>query len=447
MFHPEREEVAHYFRFQEIAVGRRYAARRHAAVRARPASRSRSTGTPSTTCARTRAASDYPEGSEQRVRAWRSSTTPTRACSTCWTRCSTAARSLLAVATGTDVRAQGAGGRADAAAVGRRRDDRRAELRVRAAGAAAPRAQATSSGSSSCRTAPTSSTATSRSCASGRSCPPRTNDAIAWQKTEVIETEETYALCRCGQSSHEAVLRRHARCAAGSTARRPPTRARRPSASRVVGGKRDRRAPRRLALHARRVLRRSCWSGSRRCWTATSDSDVRARVIALIDRCPSGSYTLLAHRGRRGHRGRPPRRDRRDRGGGRARRRALGHGRHPGHALGRSAVRDAEPRHPLPLRPVREQAALRRHASGDRLPRGGLRGVWRDCAPLIKPYFRDDSTSEVTPSMDFRDSAGWRPAEVHVHFRDDELIDPGQSSPRILAEPAFGRIPAARDHR
>ena len=36
-------------------------------------------------------------------------------------------------------------------------------------------------------------------------------DSISWRKTETIETEETYALCRCGHVEHEAVLRRLAR--------------------------------------------------------------------------------------------------------------------------------------------------------------------------------------------------------------------------------------------
>jgi CDGSH-type Zn-finger protein len=42
-------------------------------------------------------------------------------------------------------------------------------------------------------------------------------DSIAWRKTETIETEDTYALCRCGQSgskpfcdgTHARRLRRH----------------------------------------------------------------------------------------------------------------------------------------------------------------------------------------------------------------------------------------------
>lgn len=37
-------------------------------------------------------------------------------------------------------------------------------------------------------------------------------DSLTWKKTEVIETEETYALCRCGQSSTKPFCdRTHAR--------------------------------------------------------------------------------------------------------------------------------------------------------------------------------------------------------------------------------------------
>ena len=98
-----------------------------------------------------------------------------------------------------DVRAEGRGRQADGAAVGRRRDHRRAELRVRAAGASATSRAASSRRSWSSRTGPTSSTATCRSRARGRSSR-RQDDSIAWRKTEVLETEDTYALCRCGQS-------------------------------------------------------------------------------------------------------------------------------------------------------------------------------------------------------------------------------------------------------
>ena len=73
--------------------------RRHAAVRAHRASRSTSTGTPCTTCGPTRAARTTRRGARS-ARRWTSSTTPTRACSTSWTRCFNGSPRLLAVATG-----------------------------------------------------------------------------------------------------------------------------------------------------------------------------------------------------------------------------------------------------------------------------------------------------------------------------------------------------------
>ena len=75
-----------------------------------------------------------------------------------------------------------------------------------------------------------------------------------------------------------------------------------------------------------------------------ADSDVRAQIIGMIERCPSGSYMLRA-----------------DAGGddvepdypvgiavteeeGELAGRAVGDRRHPRHAVGRPAVRDAQPR-------------------------------------------------------------------------------------------------------
>ncbi len=115
------------------------------------------------------------------------------------------------------------------------------------------------------------------------------NDALTWQKTEVLETEETYALCRCGQSSSKPFCDgTHARIDFDGTevADPRPTRER----QRVLDGhgiviRRD--GP--LCMHAAFCVGRveripAMLEGA-------EDSDVRARVIALIDRCPSGSYT------------------------------------------------------------------------------------------------------------------------------------------------------------
>ena len=73
--------------------------RRHASVRSRRASLSTSIGTPCTTCGPIRAARTTRRGARS-ARRWTSSTTPTRACSTSWTRCFNGSPRLLAVATG-----------------------------------------------------------------------------------------------------------------------------------------------------------------------------------------------------------------------------------------------------------------------------------------------------------------------------------------------------------
>jgi CDGSH-type Zn-finger protein len=115
------------------------------------------------------------------------------------------------------------------------------------------------------------------------------HDAITWMKTETLETEETYALCRCGMSSTKPFCDgTHARAAFDGTEVADP----RPSAERrrVVGGsgfvvRRD--GP--LCMHAAFCVGRL--ERIPAMLEGTSDSDARARVIALIDRCPSGSYT------------------------------------------------------------------------------------------------------------------------------------------------------------
>ena len=115
------------------------------------------------------------------------------------------------------------------------------------------------------------------------------NDAITWSKTEVIDTEETYALCRCGQSSTKPFCDgTHVRIGfdGTETADPQPTAAR----QRVLDGhgivvRRDGSLCMHAAFCVGRVERIPAML------EGAEDSDVRARVIALIDRCPSGSYT------------------------------------------------------------------------------------------------------------------------------------------------------------
>lgn len=115
-------------------------------------------------------------------------------------------------------------------------------------------------------------------------------DSVTWMKTDVLATEENYALCRCGRSASKPFCDgSHARVAfdGSETADARPTADR----QRILDGgsgiivKRDGY----LCMHAAFCV------GRQRKIPAmlpdTTDSDVRAQVIAMIDRCPSGSYT------------------------------------------------------------------------------------------------------------------------------------------------------------
>jgi CDGSH-type Zn-finger protein len=114
-------------------------------------------------------------------------------------------------------------------------------------------------------------------------------DSISWHKTETIETERNYALCRCGRSASKPFCDgTHARVGFDGTEAADS----RPSVQRqriVPGGagivvKRDGY----LCMHAA-----FCAARTRKIpamMADTTDSDVRAQVIAMIERCPSGSY-------------------------------------------------------------------------------------------------------------------------------------------------------------
>lgn len=115
-------------------------------------------------------------------------------------------------------------------------------------------------------------------------------DSVSWKKTAVLATEENYALCRCGRSASKPFCDgTHARVGfdGTETADTRPTVERRRVLDDGHGIVVKRDGP--LCMHAAFCV------GRKRKIPAmlpdTGDSDVRAHVIAMIDRCPSGSYT------------------------------------------------------------------------------------------------------------------------------------------------------------
>ncbi len=113
-------------------------------------------------------------------------------------------------------------------------------------------------------------------------------EPLAWETTEQLETRGRYALCRCGQSNrkpfcdgtHAAIGFAADDVAAGSYGDRSST----------LGGTgivvRDDRS---ICVHAG-----FCGSRVTNVWQQvpqTSESTVRAQVIAMVERCPSGALT------------------------------------------------------------------------------------------------------------------------------------------------------------
>ena len=296
MFHPDREEVAHYFRFNEIAAGRRYqtgdtpqsgptgeefAVDWDAVHDMRPNPRS----------------NDYPEGSEARA-ALDAFNHTYSSCLHLLHECFNGSPRLLAVATGLMY-----GLKEEAV--------RLMEL---------PSGDGTTTVGPSFEYVPPAERHLSGSIEPKivviRNGPylvygnvplvrktklvSETNDAIAWQKTEVIDAEDTYALCRCGKSSTKPFCDgSHTRDFVGTETADP-----RPTSERIriVPGsiyaeegetvlegagivvKRDGYLCMHAAFCVGRIERIPAMM------EGAADSDVRARIIALIDRCPSGSY-------------------------------------------------------------------------------------------------------------------------------------------------------------
>ncbi len=115
-------------------------------------------------------------------------------------------------------------------------------------------------------------------------------EPLTWQKSETLEADETYRLCRCGQSANKPFCDdSHLRCGFdGTETAEINTTAER----RVVhkGG---------TGIVVRRdysICAESGFCGNRltniqKMTPHSKDTQIRAQIIAMVERCPSGSYT------------------------------------------------------------------------------------------------------------------------------------------------------------
>ncbi|MEM7347384.1 MAG: CDGSH iron-sulfur domain-containing protein [Chloroflexota bacterium] len=114
-------------------------------------------------------------------------------------------------------------------------------------------------------------------------------EPLTWKKDDVLETKETYALCRCGQSGNKPFCDgRHVAAGFDGTENAPTD----TTADRKVifeGNGIEVQRDNSLCMH-------SGFCGNRftnipKMMPDTSDSVIRGQVISMVERCPSGSYT------------------------------------------------------------------------------------------------------------------------------------------------------------
>lgn len=121
------------------------------------------------------------------------------------------------------------------------------------------------------------------------------NDALTWQTGAALATERTYALCRCGHSSAKPFCDgTHARIGFDGTETadvRPYEELQHVHDGVGVSARRVGE----LCIHAAFCIGRT--RPIAEMLADTDDSDVRSDIMGRIDHCPSGSYSYALHRG------------------------------------------------------------------------------------------------------------------------------------------------------
>lgn len=115
-------------------------------------------------------------------------------------------------------------------------------------------------------------------------------EPLTWQKGETLKADETYRLCRCGQSSNKPFCDdTHLRCGfdGTETAEINTTVERRV----IYKGGTGIVVRRDYALCMEAGFCGNRLTNVQKMVKNTGDTQVRAQVIAMIERCPSGSYT------------------------------------------------------------------------------------------------------------------------------------------------------------